>query len=142
MDSWSKMMDWKQMADKYFNENFFPNQQENAKPGPQMNIYESENELLCLISLPGLKNIDDVEVYVYKSSIKLIGNTTIHAHGMSLKKNEIFQGRFEREVTLPYSVREDPIEAYYQKGILYIRLYRLLTDDRSKKKVEIKFHPD
>ncbi|MGP4079572.1 Hsp20/alpha crystallin family protein [Pseudalkalibacillus sp. R45] len=142
MDSWSKMMDWKQMADKYINQSFFPNHHENKSSGPQVNVYESENELLCLISLPGLENVNDVEVYVYKSSIKLIGNTSLHIHGMSIKQDEIFQGRFEREVPLPYSVREDPIDAYYQKGVLYIQLYRLLTDDRPRKKVDIKYHAD
>ncbi|MGM7701450.1 Hsp20/alpha crystallin family protein [Pseudalkalibacillus sp. Hm43] len=140
MDTWSKMMEWKQVADKYMNQSFFPDYQQPKKQSPQVNIYESDNELLCLISLPGLNRVDDVEVYVYKSSIKLIGNTTLQTHGMSLKQDEIFQGRFERDITLPYSVREEPIDAYYQKGVLYIRLYRLLTDDRPKKKVQIKDH--
>ncbi|MCF6137370.1 Hsp20/alpha crystallin family protein [Pseudalkalibacillus berkeleyi] len=138
MDSWSKMMEWKQVADKYMNQSFFPDHNQQQKQSPQVNIYESENELLCLVSLPGLNNVEDVEVYVYKSSIKLIGNTSLHTHGMSIKQDEIFQGRFERDVSLPYSVREDPIDAYYHKGVLYIRLYRLLTDDRPKKKVQIK----
>ncbi|WLD91587.1 Hsp20/alpha crystallin family protein [Alkalihalobacillus sp. AL-G] len=143
MDSWSKMMEWKQLADKYMNQSFFPGfDDKKQSTGPHVNLYESDNELVCVVSLPGLKNIDDVEVYVYKNAVKLIGNTNFHVSGMSVRQDEIFQGRFEREIDLPYSVRENPIEAYYRKGLLYIRLYRLLTDERKKKKVEIKYEDD
>ncbi len=132
-------MEWKQLADKYMNQSFFPNfEDQNKAAGPHINLYESEHELLCVASLPGLKNMDDVEVYVYQNAVKLIGNTSFHIKGMSIRQNEIYQGRFEREISLPYSVREDPIDAYYRKGLLCIRLYRLLTDERKKKKVEIK----
>lgn len=162
MDSWKQMMEWKKFADQYLGQNFFSpyqqqqeeaQQQQQQQPNrgqqpqeergfPAVNIYEAENELLCIAAIPGLEKAEDVDVYVDDRSIHIKGKTNLIGGKYKIAKEEFGSGNFNREVQLPYRVRSDAIHATYKKGFLYIKLYRLPADRLKPKKVDIRRFDD
>ncbi|WHY73107.1 Hsp20/alpha crystallin family protein [Fictibacillus enclensis] len=155
MDSWKQMMEWKKFADQYLGQNFFSpyGQQDEAqrnqpaepaeeKGFPAVNIYESDNELLCVAAIPGLEKAEDVDVYVDDRSVHIKGKTNLVGGKYRIAKQEFGSGSFSREIELPYRVRSDAIQATYKKGFLYLRLYRLPADRQKPKKVDIRRFDD
>ncbi|MCK6255703.1 Hsp20/alpha crystallin family protein [Fictibacillus sp. KIGAM418] len=155
MDSWKQMMEWKKFADQYLGQNFFSpyqqqedtQRQQQSQPQeergfPAVNIYESENELLCIAAIPGLEKAEDVDVYVDDRCVHLKGKTNLIGGKYRIAKEEFGSGAFSREVELPYRVRSDTIHATYKKGFLYIKLYRLPADRQKPKKVDIRRFDD
>lgn len=104
---------------------------------PQINLYETENELICLASIPGLDDINSVDVFIDHHSIELKGTIELRYKGFKQTKDEIYSGYFERKIDLPYPVRDDRIEATYQNGLLIFHLYRQYPD-KEKNKIAIR----
>ncbi|MGO4889709.1 Hsp20/alpha crystallin family protein [Anaerobacillus sp. MEB173] len=103
----------------------------------KVNVYESGNEVLCVFAIPGLK-IEDVDIYVYQRTIEVRGNVHLDYNGFRLIQEEIPQGSVKRTLELPYPVREDKVDASYQRGMLMIHLHRLIRPNQVKKKVSVK----
>jgi len=53
-------------------------------------------------------------------------------------RKEIRKGSFERAVRLPVAVKEDEVEATYEKGILKIVMPKIETKSKSKIKIQVK----
>jgi HSP20 family protein len=130
---------WKNNFDSFFGDDFW-----NGFEGifshnhfPQLNMYETTNELLCILSVPGLKSIDDIELYVSHNRLEIRGRLAITFNGFRLTEEEIFQGNFERKIELPYPVKEDKVQASYQNGLLIIHLHRLINGGLEKHKISI-----
>jgi HSP20 family protein len=130
--------EWKKQWDQFFGGEFwsgleplFNNMQ------TQMNLYKGENELLVVLAIPGLENVENLELFAHYQTLEVKGKINLDFPGFELMEEGIFEGNFHREIQLPYSVREDRIEANYENGLLIIHLYRLIPDE-TKKKVTIK----
>jgi HSP20 family protein len=130
--------DWKKQWDQFFGGEFwsgfepiFKNMQ------TQMNLYKGENELLVVLALPGLENVENLELYAHYQILEVKGKIILDFPGFEVIEEGIMEGDFQREIQLPYPVREDRIEANYENGLLIIHLYRLIPDE-TKKKVPIK----
>ncbi|MGC4376967.1 Hsp20/alpha crystallin family protein [Fictibacillus sp. Mic-4] len=143
MDHWKKMMEWKQYADQYLGQSFFApiTQEKRTTNNPPVNVYESDKEILCVFRLPGVEGPDDVEIYVDIHSIKVKGSTHVKKGKYRPVNEEFATGSFEREVELPFRVKSEPVQAFYKKGFLYIRLQRV-QDKQRMKKVDIKRFED
>ncbi|WP_186579027.1 Hsp20/alpha crystallin family protein [Aquibacillus kalidii] len=138
MDPFRNMGEWKQNMDHFFGESFWGEFEDVLKPPvPQVNLYQFDNELLCYVNLPGVKDLEKVDVFVDYATLELRGVIDIQHHGGQVIKDEIIQGSFERKLELPYPVRKDKITATYQQGLLVLQLHRLVTESQSKNKLTI-----
>lgn len=104
--------------------------------GPMINLYKADNEVVCLVNLPGMQ-LNNVNVYVHYRTLKVKGKLDFHFQGYELVEEEIFQGDFERVVELPFPVVDTPVRAYFYRGILVIRMMRLFSNQQTEYKVDI-----
>ncbi|MDC3414208.1 Hsp20/alpha crystallin family protein [Aquibacillus sp. 3ASR75-11] len=139
MDPFRNMGDWKKNLDHFFGDRFWNEFEGIMKPTiPQMNIYQKENELFCIVNIPGLNDLDNVHVYVDHATLELKGVINIDHVGGHIVTEEILQGSFERKMDLPFPVRDDKINATYGHGLLVIHLHRLVTNKKNKNRLEIR----
>ncbi|MDR4888196.1 Hsp20/alpha crystallin family protein [Fredinandcohnia sp. QZ13] len=137
MDQFKNMNEWRKQWDHFFGDEFwsgFAPFFDNAHS--QLNIYQGENELLVVLSLPGLAKVEDVDIYVKHQTLEVKGKINLNFNGFDILQEGIFQGNFEREIQLPYTVKEDRIKATYKRGLLFVHLHKQIPDD-SRKKVEV-----
>jgi HSP20 family protein len=104
----------------------------------QYNLYQGDNELLCVVNVPGVNKLDDINVFVNQNMLEVEGKINLHYKGFKLVQEGIFQGNFKREVELPYIVRDDRVDANYQHGLLIIHLHKQIPTEPKKNKVPIK----
>ncbi|WP_226035457.1 Hsp20/alpha crystallin family protein [Aquibacillus saliphilus] len=139
MDPFSNMNEWKKNMDNFFGDSFWNEFEDVLKPPvPQVNLYQFENELLCYVNLPGVKDLEKIDVFVDYATLELKGIIDIKHGGGQVIKDEIIHGAFERKIELPYPVRSDKIDATYQHGLLVLQLHRLIREQTSKNKLAIK----
>ncbi|UCZ51457.1 Hsp20/alpha crystallin family protein [Bacillus shivajii] len=96
---------------------------------PKYNLYESENELICVMILPGLEKLENIKLKVSENIIQVRGTFKLQFTGFRLVKEELSEGEYKREIELPYAVREDKVDASYKRGLLIIHLHRLLSKE-------------
>ncbi|WP_377891760.1 Hsp20/alpha crystallin family protein [Alkalihalobacillus sp. R86527] len=138
-DHWSQMYDWKNKMNKFMGDDFWTDFQDMfVSNGPLVNLYEAGNELICTVYLPGITNINDVDVYIHYRTLKVKGQTKMALEGYRNVQEEYKHGPFERIVELPFPVREKPIDATYKRGILMVHLHRLIDSKEDRKRLKIK----
>jgi len=93
---------------------------------PQMDIYETQDEILVIIDLAGV-NMEDIHLEVGRTSLKIYGKREQRAMpGTSrYRLAEIAYGYFERQITLPVPVNAETVEATYKNGLLEVRMAKL-----------------
>lgn len=103
---------------------------------PAMNVYETEKEVIAEVNLPGV-DPEKVEVSVKDQVLRVSGSAEEEKEEKKkgYYRHEIYKGSFDRVVHLPSPVKEDKIEATYEKGVLKIVMPKL---EEKKKKVKIK----
>ncbi|MFC7322645.1 Hsp20/alpha crystallin family protein [Halobacillus campisalis] len=135
--------DWKKNLDHFFGQDFWGEFEGLMKPSiPQMNIYQYDNELLCIANIPGMNHPKNVDVLVDHSSLIIKGSVDLNHRGGHQLMSEIAVGAFERSIDLPFPVRSDKMEATYKHGLLIIQLYRLISDSTNQKPIKIRHLED
>jgi len=138
MNHFKQMHDWKKQWSHFFGDDFWkgfePMMESTTVP---VNIYKAENELLVVISAPGLENVKDIEIIVQYQTIEIKGTINLNYKGYEIVEESIFQGKIERVIQLPFPVREDRIDATYHRGLLIINLHKRIPDDQ-RKRVSVK----
>ncbi len=133
------MNDWMKQMDQFFGKDFLGGFEPMLRASQtQVNLYKTENELLVVVSLPGLENVDEVDVYPNHQKLDIKGRINLKFKGFELIEENIFQGHFERTIDLPYPVREDRVDASYHNGLLIIHLHRLIQSEASRKKIAVR----
>jgi HSP20 family protein len=130
---------WKEQFQGFFGDDFWNNFDgifQNQLT--QYNLYQGDNELLCVMNIPGINNLDDINVFVNQNILEVEGKINLQYKGFKLVQEGIFQGPFKREVELPYVVRDDRVDANYQHGLLIIHLHKQIPTEQRKSKVSIK----
>ncbi|GGD22220.1 Hsp20/alpha crystallin family protein [Pontibacillus salipaludis] len=139
MDPFQNMINWRQNMDRFFGEDFWGEFEGILKPTiPQINMYKSDNELLLLVNVPGLENLDDLDIFVDYSILEIKGLISLQTSQKQCIQEEILQGTFERKVELPYPVRGDRMQATYRNGIVVIQLHRMIQEEGKRNKIKIK----
>ncbi|MFC0523689.1 Hsp20/alpha crystallin family protein [Pontibacillus salicampi] len=139
MDPYGNMQDWRKNLDKFFGEDFWGGFEDVIKPKiPQTNLYQSDNEIMLYVNIPGLEDINKVDLYVNYTTLDLRGVIALSPPHHQLMQEEIMQGSFERSIELPFPVRGDKIKATYQSGLLIIQLHRLIQPETNKQRIHIK----
>ncbi len=127
--------------DNFFNDDwFFP---VFSKKGfdPEMDVYETENDVVAEVSLPDV-DCDDVDVFVEDGVLRVTGEFADESEegeqGKNYWKREIRKGSFQRAVRVPSEVDEDKVEAVYDKGVLKVTMPKVEPKKKEAKKIKVK----
>jgi len=140
MDPFKNWQDWRKNLDSILGDGFLSSFEGILQYNyfPQVNVYQTDNELLVVASIPGLNDINNVDVYIDYQSLELKGDINLRYKGYGLIQDELFNGHFERKIDLPFPVKEDRVDAVYQNGLLIIHLHRLIPDDMHRQRIAVK----
>ncbi|MFC4618994.1 Hsp20/alpha crystallin family protein [Camelliibacillus cellulosilyticus] len=121
-----KYQEWKQSVSGFLGKDFWNDFQDFfLKDWPLVNLYESDDHILCLVALPGIRSIDDIHIYINHTSLDLKGHIHYHYNGFHPVREELNKGRFERTVDLPVPVHNEPVDATFKKGMMTIKLKKM-----------------
>jgi len=106
---------------------------------PAMNIYETDKEVVAEISIPDF-DPEKVEVSVENGILRVSGkmDEKKEEKEKGYWRKEIRKGSFERILRLPVAVKEDSVEATYEKGVLKITMPKSEVKAKSKVKIKVK----
>ncbi|MFO7970772.1 MAG: Hsp20/alpha crystallin family protein [Desulfobacterales bacterium] len=100
---------------------------------PQMDIYETPDQILILAEIAGVKK-EDLELEISKKAVRIYGSRAEFPRGENAKYRlaEIQYGRFERTLYLPAPIDPEVVSASYSNGFLQIRLAKSSLDNTRK----------
>ncbi len=102
---------------------------------PRIEMYETPDEVVVRAEMPGLdKDSIDIRVRGNYLIIKGVKKEEKKDERENVFFSESFYGEFQRVIPLPVEVKEEGIEATYDKGILEIRLPKA---ESARKEVKI-----
>jgi len=106
---------------------------------PAMDIYETDKEVVAEISIPDFDQ-EKVEVSVENGILRVSGkmDEKKEEKEKGYWRKEIRKGSFERMLKLPVAVKEDSVEATYEKGVLKITMPKSEVKAKSKVKIKVK----
>ncbi|ENH96757.1 small heat shock protein [Gracilibacillus halophilus YIM-C55.5] len=138
MDPFQHMHDWKHNLDHFFGGDFWNEFDQIVKPPlPAVNLYELENEIICYINLPGIKNSKQIKLYVDDDQLDIKGELFPIEQSGKLIKQEILHGDFSRQIDLPFPVRKDRVQATLKNGLMTVHLHRRMHKQQHKKRIDI-----
>lgn len=96
---------------------------------PQMDIYETPEEIIILAELAGVEK-DDLEVEINSKAVKIHGNRPCFSRiqKSTYRLAEIQYGRFERVLFLPAPIDTEAVSASFSNGLLRIHLVKISGD--------------
>lgn len=96
---------------------------------PQMDIYETNEEIVILAEIAGVEK-DDLEVEINQKAVRIYGTRkpAFSAKNATYRLAEIQYGSFERVLFLPAPIDPEVVSASYVNGFLRIRLAKLPRD--------------
>ncbi len=91
--------------------------------GPEMDVYETEENIIAEISAPGMSS-EDMKVNISEGVLRVRGEKKEETEDedKGYYRKEIKRGSFERAVRLPSNVDEDNVKATYEDGILKVEI--------------------
>ena len=101
---------------------------------PVIGVKDLDNKVVVTAEVPGL-TAKDIELYFDKGMLIIRGEKK--GEKDELGYSELFYGKFERQVPLPYSVDMEHCLAEFRDGLLTIDLPKF-ADVENKKKIPIK----
>lgn len=106
---------------------------------PAMDIYETDKDVIAEISIPDF-DPEKVDVSVKDGVLTVSGRMDEQKEekDKGYWKKEIRKGSFERIIRLPVTVKEDAVEATYEKGILKIKMPKIKPKPTAKIKIKVK----
>ncbi|ASS75420.1 hypothetical protein CIG75_10815 [Tumebacillus algifaecis] len=94
---------------------------------PRIDIYQTRQEVVAIIEVPGLESANDVKVDVQPEELTVSGSLAGRFLNFAKDRfhlDERFRGSFERSVTLPHRVRQQQARAQYKNGLLEVRMIK------------------
>jgi len=100
---------------------------------PQMDIYETPEEVIILAEIAGV-NKEDIELEISSKAVRIHGKRTEfpRVENATYRLAEIQYGTFERILFLPAPIDPEIVSASYSNGFLQIRLAKLALDKTHK----------
>lgn len=96
------------------------------KPGPRIDIYETDGEVVVVVELPGLSTLQAIRLNCNGQFLHLRGEIH-HEYPVdddALFLSERFYGKFQRKVRLPCDVFTEDAVTGYRNGLLVVRFRR------------------
>ena len=96
---------------------------------PQMDIYETPEEIIVLAEVAGVDK-EDLAVEINSRAIRIQGrrNPMPRTERATYRLAEIQYGRFDRILYLPVPIDTEVVSSSYTNGFLQIRLVKLMRD--------------
>jgi HSP20 family protein len=93
---------------------------------PQMDIYETEEEIIVTAEISGVKQ-EDLEIEIDEKAARISGVRKPSLPGKEAKYRlaEIQYGKFDRIIFLPSPIDTDQISASYQNGFLNLKMNKI-----------------
>jgi len=106
---------------------------------PAMDIKETDKAIIAEVEIPGF-DPEKVEVSVEDNVLRVKGSMDEKKEEKEKGywRKEIRTGSFERMVRLPVALKENSVEATYEKGILKIVMPKAETKSAAKVKIKVK----
>ena len=106
---------------------------------PDVDIYETENELILKADLPDVK-LDDIDVRVENQVLTLKGERRFEREETQKGYHRIERsyGLFTRSFSIPPTVEADKVSAGYKNGVLTVALPKKEAAKPRQVKVEVK----
>lgn len=102
---------------------------------PTVNAFANEDGIALTARLPGVAQ-DDLEISVFRDTLTLRGRRKPEAPDrQAYHRRERGAGEFVRNISLPFRVDPDRVEATVQDGLLRISLHRPEEDKPKRIKV-------
>ena len=108
-------------------------------PSPSMDVAENDKEIVVTAEMPGLDE-KDFELTVSGDLLTLKGEKKAaheHRNGDAYYMERRF-GSFSRSVPLPFEVKDENVEARYEKGVLTIRVPKPADMQRQARRIEVR----
>ncbi len=102
---------------------------------PQVDLYDTENTLVALVNLPGVKS-EDVEVTTNNDTLTISGETKVDTTEGEVLWQERSEGKFYRSFKLPVPIKADNVNANFKAGVLRIEMPK--TDELRSRTIEVK----
>ena len=137
------LIPWKPFSDldRFFGDDdwFMPVFQRVELTKPAMDVKETDKEVIAEVEIPGF-DPERVDVSVEDGVLRVKGSMDEKKEEKERGywRKEIRTGSFERMVRLPVAVKEDAVEATYEKGLLKIVMPKAETKPTSKVKIQVK----
>jgi len=134
---------WKQFSDmeRFFGDDdwLMPVFSRTELGRPMMDMYETDVAVVVEVSVPGYDPAK-VTVTLEDGILKISGavEEKKEEEEKGYWKREIRQGSFERAVRVPIAVKEDGIDAVYEKGVLKIVMPKKEEKPAAKVKIHVK----
>lgn len=105
---------------------------------PQMDIYETPEEIIILAEVAGVSK-EDLELEICSKAVRIYGNRSPFPRidNSTYRLAEIQYGKFERILFLPTPIDPEVVSASYSNGFLQVRLAKLALDKTRKVPIEI-----
>lgn len=105
-----------------------------------IDVYETENEVVASCDIPGLEKKEDVNIDIDNNILSISGtlNRVNEVKEEHMHRRERYVGRFQRSVGLPANVSPEGVKASYKNGVLEVRMPKLKGD--SKRRIDVEFH--
>lgn len=132
-----KFLQWSKLAQKKYGQDFWSSIFDNTqnagfleqisnmmlpqKSFPHADIYQTEQAIIVLIDLPGIKK-QDIQIQATDDRLLIKGITPEPSHGNHLLSSERFTGKFERTIQLPKMIDKTGYKASLRDGLLEIHL--------------------
>lgn len=137
------LIPWKPFSDlgKFFGDDdwFLPVFARTELAKPAMDVEVTDKEIIAKVEIPGF-DLDKVDISVEDGVLRVSGSVDEkkEEEEKGYWRKEIRISSFERIVRLPVAVKEDAVEATYEKGVLKIVVPKAETKPTSKVKIQIK----
>lgn len=137
------LIPWKPFSDldKFFSDDewFLPVFPRIELTKPAMDIRETDKEIVAEIEIPGF-DPEKIDISVEDDVLNVRGtmDEKKEEKEKGYWRKEIRKGSFERRVRLPVAVKENAIEATYEKGVLKIVMPKAEVKPKSKIKIQVK----
>jgi HSP20 family protein len=106
---------------------------------PAMDLRENDKEVVAELEIPGF-DPEKIDVSVEDGVLRVRGvmDEKKEEKEKGYWRKEIRKGSFERAVKLPVAIKENAVEATYEKGILKIVMPKAEAKPSSKVKIQVK----
>ncbi|BCX16253.1 MAG: hypothetical protein KatS3mg098_482 [Candidatus Parcubacteria bacterium] len=136
------LIPWKSFSDleKFFEDDWFlPVFSKHTLTKPAINLKETEKEFVAEVEVPGF-DPKNIEVSVENGMLRVKGmiDEEKEEREKDYWRHEFRQSSFERVISLPKAVKENQIEATYEKGILKIVMPKAKEEKATKVKIKVK----
>jgi HSP20 family protein len=103
---------------------------------PQVDIYSTDQEIVALIDLPGVRR-EDVRIDMDSDQLVISAEMdTLQGENERPLLGEIEKGRFQRRFELNEAIDRARVDARFELGVLHLRLP--LSEKQAPKRIEVK----